>query len=635
MKNYLLMLVLLFVSMFAVACGEDYDDYHFEPDGDKEQEMEIEEEISEASDGDMDADLDKIEEEAEIEVELEVEEELEAEDESDPLKGQLVQKAGFVEIEPIDYSFKKGTSETELTSTAARLWYFFQPADENPEDKPLAIFFNGGPGSATGLLFGFNTAKKTLDPQVLADGETMIDNPHSWSKIANLIYVDARQTGFSHCTMENADDLELRKKEFAAKNFNSMFDAADFIRLMLRFLADHPQIQKNPVMIVGESYGGIRATAMLNILLNYKAFADGSRFYHDALLGEEIQTHLETVFPEFTDKEVPKETIANQFSHQVLIQPLLSGIYQDDVTAEMLEKPGSPLYTIAEEENITYSPCSAFDPNCDPYNNIIMFLFYESGRDPYNYSMPVNWMDELYDVVIQNMLQKENLDILSGIDSSEISQLYAENRIDAYRMADLDVDWAKKSAKFELTQKVPLAVRDLRYERQLLLAQLDPSLTMGNLPDTFGSLQLWDRYYVALNRAANLAFRFNELLAYEIDPWNTLYGDMFLENLLYVKTFVTNAAYDLVIYSNAIPDSLAMHTNIVESYLWQQELQEGEQRPGHLTINYKQDSFEGVASGTTRTFRFAEYPVSCHAVEMTEPEELLYDVTEWLNDNNK
>ncbi len=98
----------------------------------------------------------------------------------------LVDEAGFIEIEPVGMS--------EWTQ---RLWYVFQAADQDAESKPLVVFFNGGPGSTTEILLGFNTAKRTVD-QARTNGAAVAVNPASWSRFANLLYLDAPNTGFSY-----------------------------------------------------------------------------------------------------------------------------------------------------------------------------------------------------------------------------------------------------------------------------------------------------------------------------------------------------------------------------------------------------------------------------------------------------
>jgi hypothetical protein len=85
---------------------------------------------------------------------------------------ELAPEAGFFEIAGGPYVSEGADREAPLH----RVWYAFRPADEDPESKPLAVFYNGGPGSATTILFSFNTNFYTLDPEVTG-GEPFVENP--------------------------------------------------------------------------------------------------------------------------------------------------------------------------------------------------------------------------------------------------------------------------------------------------------------------------------------------------------------------------------------------------------------------------------------------------------------------------
>src|SRR5215471_10227709 len=70
----------------------------------------------------------------------------------------LAPEAGFFELPGVDYTSYAGPGQTPRE----RVWYSFQPAEEHPEDKPLAIVMQslGGP---TLLLLGFNVGHYTFD----------------------------------------------------------------------------------------------------------------------------------------------------------------------------------------------------------------------------------------------------------------------------------------------------------------------------------------------------------------------------------------------------------------------------------------------------------------------------------------
>ena len=176
-------------------------------------------------------------------------------------------KGSFIKIEPVQYYFHTGSyrGRFPLTSSTAKMWYVIQRADEGWKDKPLFVFFNGGPGGGTSSgLMSMNTAKKTLNTLVDPIPDEFVKNASSWTQLGNLLYIDARQTGFSFCEIpRGVEDIKNRLREFNSQNFNVYFDAADFIRVILAIFEQYPDLKDNRVILVGESYGGVRATMML------------------------------------------------------------------------------------------------------------------------------------------------------------------------------------------------------------------------------------------------------------------------------------------------------------------------------------------------------------------------------------
>ncbi|UCH98032.1 MAG: hypothetical protein JSV88_14590, partial [Candidatus Aminicenantes bacterium] len=540
-------------------------------------------------------------------------------------------EAGFITIEPVDFYFHYQSYFSRLTlrSSEARIWYSFQPADQDPGEKPLFIFFNGGPGGATSDgLMSLNTARMTLDTTLENGGDEFIPNPVSWSRMGNLLYVDARLTGFSYNLMNSPGDGNARFREFNAQNFNIFFDAADFIRLLLEFLSDHPELQDNPVIIVGESYGGVRSTVMLHILLNYKDYANGIEMYQDDDLVEKIQAHYDAVFPGYNNQTVPPEIIARQFSHQILIQPAISAGYQHQVAGEMFEQEGSVIFQVAREEGLQYVPCwqKPSDSNCNPRDNALIFIDQVARRDYYNYTKPKDWLWDIFFNAARLLSFTNNLMMVTGVDVTGIPLLYASARTNAYKLnQDLNVDTQMdKHASFE-----QLIFRDMARKAAKLAAE-EP----GDMRWVFGALQPWDRYFLSLNYDANSAFHWNIALyrGYDVDYYSPRCGRMFLKNVAHVNTFITNGAYDLVVYSRAIPGSLALHYDILESVIHDAGEPGSEDRPGRIILNYNPDAFPGINDLYTRTIKFPLYAFSSHAVSINQPQELFADVLAWLTD---
>jgi hypothetical protein len=540
-------------------------------------------------------------------------------------KQAIRNEAGFVDIEPVTFYFHYGSyfSRLDLQSSQARIWYSFHADDKRSEDKPLFVYFNGGPGSATSSgLMSMYTSRYTLDNSIsTGGGDHYIPNHVSWTSMGNLLYVDARQAGFSYNQMMFSNDFNARFSEFNSQNFNSFFDAADFIRVILRFLADHPKLQDNPVIIVGESYGGTRTLTMLHILLNYTDYGNGQEMFQDEALSQEIQSHYDVVFPGYRGQVVPPEVIANQFGHQILIQPTCSFGYHSQVTEDMFNRPGSVIYQIGEEVGIPYDP----DIYEDPYN----FVSEVAGRDLYIYPKPRDWLSGFFRNAARLLRFTQNLSLVTGVDVTEIPQMYASERTNAYRIFDTDYtfdlmpdDDADPVVKFHFLDSARLEANSVRQEP-------------GDMTAVFGTLQPWDRYFLSTNYHANWAFHvFNvaRVRGYEVHYYENRYGRMFLKNIAHVETFITNAAYDLVVYTAALPESLAMHQDILESAQHVRRSTDGEERPGKIILNYRPSAFPDIQGLGTRIIRFPLYKDSCHAVSLTQPEDFIADVSEWLKE---
>ena len=107
------------------------------------------------------------------------------------------------------------------------------------------------------------------------------------------------------------------------------------------------------------------------------------------------------------------------------------------------------------------------------------------------------------------------------------------------------------------------------------------------------------------------------------------YGEMFLENVAFVETFITNAAYDIVVFCPSLPDALSYHTSKLNRSTHDVVGPPQAERPGQILLDYKPGSVPG-SDVTIRTIRFPRYTNSGHAVPMTEPGEILDDVRAWI-----
>lgn len=536
----------------------------------------------------------------------------------------LDNRAGFVELEPVDFTVQDQNASLDLTSSRARMWWVFQAADEAPEDKPLAVFFNGGPGASSMDNFTMNTAYYTLHNDVTGDA-AYVKNPHSWTSIANLLYIDARNVGFSYLLDAGAQNPAVRQAAFDAQNFNPYLDAADFIRVLLRLLAGElEELQTTPVMIVGESYGGVRATAMLHMLLNSPMYgAGGNAYYLDPALAEEIQDHYARVFPGAA-RPVTRAQAAAQFSRQVLIEPLLCGENQSTVAGEMWETPGSAVYQVAADTGTAYQTCDESNQaNCDPYYNALTFVRDTANRSIYEYTKYNGWLFDQFGNATIKLTWADVLQDVTFTPAEDLPYMFSGFRGEAFRAADAptqtDAD-AVFALLRELQRKTGKTLTPPFY------AGGGRSIEKGDLPETFGELQPWDGYFQDLSYDILSAFYDNQALDAGIEavhPQSNEFGEMFLDNLLDVETFITRAARDLVIYADALPEALDRLE--LAGMTWEPGEPADAARPGRIVAAYGAD-----AGGAVRSIRFPFYDHSPHSVTVVQPGDLLADVKAWM-----
>ncbi|MCK5808089.1 hypothetical protein KAH37_03775 [bacterium] len=511
----------------------------------------------------------------------------------------IVAKAGFIEIASHSYIL----DENSMESDKARIWYSFHPAESEPESKPIFVFFNGGPGAATALLFTYNTAPYTAD-QTIAAPAAIAKNPTSFTEMGSTIHIDARQTGFSYGMVSNPTSEKERSDYYRPDNFNAYVDAADFIRTILRLLQTMPELENNQIVLVGESYGGIRATAILNLLLYYNSDKySGGDIYKDSELFSEIDTHFKKIFPEVSG-EISAKVAARQFSHQILIQPLLTGYAQMDTSGRMMaNSPTSAVAWVEAETGEVFQGCDGAE-DCYDHRQVMNFIG-DNGYDVYCYKRESNWLFDHTDVGIATLTDGTLFSTLIGANHTDIPFLSAKERKDvAFRFAGnegvllpLSLQSLPKSVEFVLQYKE--AYRELH------------PLVIGDLESTLGTLPEWDSYFIDLNRQITQLF-------YQVkaSPYDNRFGDRFLENLAFVKSFITNAEEDTVIYSPAIPEVLKEYTQVSKVSL----------SAARFEVQYSDETLGEI----TREVTFPYYGASCHSVPVTEPLRFYNDVNSWL-----
>lgn len=81
-----------------------------------------------------------------------------------------------------------------------QLFYYFIESERNPKEDPLLLWLTGGPGCSTWSALAYEIGPLNFVYQKY-DGNlpTLVLNPHSWTKVASIIFVDSPvRTGFSY-----------------------------------------------------------------------------------------------------------------------------------------------------------------------------------------------------------------------------------------------------------------------------------------------------------------------------------------------------------------------------------------------------------------------------------------------------
>jgi len=181
--------------------------------------------------------------------------------------------AGLLQLLPADsvtqHSIDTAEGKLAYTATAGTLDFFAQSGEKiakvfyvayvakNPGDKngsaerPLTFVFNGGPGAASAFLNLGLAGPRILDmgPQGrdAARGK-LIDNPDTWLRFTDLVFIDPIGTGWSRA---------VRQEE--AKHFWSVSGDADAMAKAVALYIDENNRGGSPKYLFGESYGGFRA----------------------------------------------------------------------------------------------------------------------------------------------------------------------------------------------------------------------------------------------------------------------------------------------------------------------------------------------------------------------------------------
>jgi choice-of-anchor A domain-containing protein len=512
----------------------------------------------------------------------------------------LTNEAGFIDISATTYN-AEGSSRS---SPEHRIWYSFQPASVQPKKKPLAVFFNGGPGSATSAyLFSFNTSTLTLDPckvggpSCTVGATKAVFNPSTWTQFANLLYVDAPAAGFSYPIGS------LNPVANPSIGIDIDRDAGIFDEVVMRFMLKHPQILSNRVLLVGESYGGTRATMMLEHLFDYVNLTSSSSNYQDTQLAGQEASFFSAVFGTSTPT---RQQLVSKFSGQVLIDPALVGKWQLDRptqgTVDEFNRGANCLSDIVVRDSTGATTTNACWTSAIPMSGI---PGWDATCDAYDCDKPPHYLEGLAMTAATNLNLVGVLEGMVGANVKNIEWMYGRSRPFAYG---------------RLNGTVP------------------PTPEMLS---TFGLLGPFDRYYLIDNDDAGLPYVGADGVTasyWSTESRGTSNAGYVINRLIDgVSTFITVAKHDTVVYSPDIRyaiDSVRAATPAIFASVTGTSYDKTADNPFIYppgTVKARHGRME-IDIGSPATAFYATMPglyESGHTVSARAPAELLADVMEW------
>ncbi|KAG9747976.1 alpha/beta-hydrolase, partial [Aureobasidium melanogenum] len=99
--------------------------------------------------------------------------------------------SGYVNLPP---------SPQEARDYSVHTWFWFFEARHDPENAPLSLWIQGGPGAPTSI----SAVNENGPCNLLNNSRDAVNNPWSWNDRVNMLYIDQPvQTGFSYDTLVN------------------------------------------------------------------------------------------------------------------------------------------------------------------------------------------------------------------------------------------------------------------------------------------------------------------------------------------------------------------------------------------------------------------------------------------------
>ncbi|CAL5212497.1 unnamed protein product [Lathyrus oleraceus] len=154
-------------------------------------------------------------------------------------------------------NFKQYSGYITVNESHGRaLFYWFFESVDQPQQKPLLLWLNGGPGCSS---IGYGEAEELgpFSPQNSTQPKLKL-NPYSWNKAANLLFIESPVgVGFSY-TNTTTDISQL----------GDTITAKDSHTFLINWFKRFPQFKSHDFYIAGESYAGHYVPQLSELILD-------------------------------------------------------------------------------------------------------------------------------------------------------------------------------------------------------------------------------------------------------------------------------------------------------------------------------------------------------------------------------
>ncbi|GAB4831266.1 Serine carboxypeptidase-like 31 [Ancistrocladus abbreviatus] len=143
-----------------------------------------------------------------------------------------------------DVSFRHYAGYVTVDESNGRaLFYWFYEASIQPDDKPLVLWLNGGPGCSS---VGYGATQEIGPFIVDTNGQGIKYNSYAWNREANMLFLESPiGVGFSYSNTSKDYD-----------NVGDNFTANDAHAFLQKWFLKFPSYGKRTFYIAGESYAG-------------------------------------------------------------------------------------------------------------------------------------------------------------------------------------------------------------------------------------------------------------------------------------------------------------------------------------------------------------------------------------------